>query len=287
MAACNPGTSEDSSSNTTPQVVTWSNGSPITNVMHVSGSESNGVLVVTEDGSAYKGVIGSVSETPIIESGAISVSGGFNSYSQCVVIENGDRKDLRCGQQLTRPALPEDFDVMQVTAAYGFMCALNKQGEVWCWTGQGSVPGLQDIIGATPAKLPFDEPMVFISAGQNAVCGTKQSGGITCTFSLYDQPFLQAAAQVNPAYTPDDFHPNGKAFQAGYKGGVAINEDGSAVYYKNGQAVPLSIMNVAAAGGDRGAMSVVTENGDVYLIGGGTATKVEPGMKAQAAACPL
>lgn len=290
MAACNRGTDSSSQTSPTPQMVTWSNGSPISNVAHISGQGSiDSVIVITDDGAAYKGSIGSVSETPIITEGAIAAVGGYQSNSMCVVIEAGDRKDLRCGQDLTRPALPDNFDVMQVTAAYGFMCALNKEGEIWCWSAGGGVPNLDSIIGTTPALVDFGEPMIAVSAGQTSVCGTKQNGGLVCKFSYYDARHLPAQEVTNVAQTPANFHPDGKTMQAGYRAGLAINNDGTAVYYndQSGIGQALQLTNVVAAGGDRGAMGVVTDDGSIYLVAGGTATQVPLEMPATAAACRL
>lgn len=290
MAACNRGTDSANQTDPTPHIVTWSNGSPITNVAHITGQGSiDGVIVVTEDGQAYKGTINNVSETPIITQGAISATGGYGSNSMCVLIENGDKKDLRCGSNFTRPSLPADFDVMQVTAAYGFMCALNRLGEVWCWTGGGGVPNLDSIIGATPAKIDFGGPMISVSAGQTSICGTKQSGGLVCKFSYYDARHLPAQQETNVAETPSSFHPTGKAMQAGYRAGLGINKDGSAVYYndQSGAGKPLSIGNIVAGGGDRGAMGVLTTDGSIYLIAGGTPTKVALQSPATAASCRL
>lgn len=290
MAACNRGSDAASQTDPTPQIVTWSSGTPITNVAYITGRESiDGVLVVTEDGRAYKGTINSVSETPIINQGAISATGGYQANSMCILIENGDKKDLRCGSSLTRPNLPTDFDVMQVSAAYGFMCALNRLGEIWCWSAGGGVPNLDSIIGPTPAKVDFGGPMISVSSGQTAICGTKQSGGLACKFSYYDARHLPAQQVENVAQTPANFHPAGKAMQAGYRASLAINKDGSAVYYndQSGTGKPLSIGNIVAAGGDRGAMGVQTEDGSIYLVAGGTATKVPLESRSAAASCRL
>lgn len=282
MAACNPIGNPSS-----PQMVNWSSGSPITNVAHISANGDADVVVVTEDGKAYSGYYSSVSETPIIDSGAISSTGG--KHPMCILTGDANSKDVLCGHngQLSRPGLPSDFNAVQISASYGFICALNTDGEVWCWNdGGNSGGGLSSVLSDTPSKFPFDEPMVFVSAGQNSVCGIRQSGGLKCKFSYYDARYLPAISQSSLAETPDDFMPNAIAFQATYGKGVVINKDGSAVYLPGENGLS-GVGNVVSAGGHRGAITVVNDAGDVFLVDGGNATQVNSSYRAEAASCAL
>jgi hypothetical protein len=272
---------------TVSKAVTWAGGSPVTNIAHISTSGDNTAIVVTDDGKAYAGSFSNLPTTPVIESGAIAGTGGKNPL--CIMTGTASKKDVVCGtaNSLSRPALPSGFNVAQVSASYGFVCALNTDGDVWCWNNGGnSGGGLQSVITDTPSKFPFTEPMAFISAGQNSLCGIKRSGGVKCKFSYYDARYLPAKAEANLAETPDDFLPNAVAFQATYGKGVAINKDGSAVYFPG--AVTLSgITGAVAAGGHREAIAVINSAGDVYSVNGGTVTQINTSTKVEAASCSL
>lgn len=280
MAACNPSGNPKSQT-----LVKWNNGTAITNVAHINSVDDNNVVVVTDDGKAYFGNMNNVPSTPIVDSGAIASTGGKNPM--CVLVKNGNKKDVLCGKtNLTRPALPADFDVMQLSAGYGLVCALNRQGEAWCWSDGGNFGGgLGTVVQNTPSKLPFSEPVIFIAAGQNGVCGIKQSGGAECKFSYYDNRFLPSANMDQLGVTPANFAPNVKAIQMAYGKGVFINKDGSAQYYPG--PTTLNVGKAVAAGGDRAAISVVNENGDVYVVDGGTASLVSGQYKAEPARCSL
>lgn len=284
MAVCNPIVNPGS-----PQLVKWSNGAPVTNVAHINSTGDTDVIVVTDDGKAYGGNANSVSMTPIVDSGAIAATGGKNP--QCVLVQNGNKKDVLCGNaNLSRPALPTDFDAMQITASYGFVCALNRNGEAWCWIEGNQANaggGIEKIVSATPSKFPFSEPVVYIQAGQNSVCGIKFSGGTECKFSYDDTNVLPSLAPSPERLgtTPPNFAIDAKAIQIGYKIGVVISEDGSAKYYPGG--ANLNVGKAVAAGGDRAAISLVNENGDVYLFDGGTARQVNGQYKAEAHSCSL
>lgn len=282
MAVCNPIGNPSSS-----QLVKWSDGSTITNIAHINSSQDTEVIVVTDDGKAYIGNMSGVPMTPVINSGAVAATGG--KHPKCVLVQEGGKKDVRCGSSsLSRPALPADFDVMQITAGYGLVCALNKKGEAWCWQDGGNTGGgIQSVVSATPSKFPFSEPMVYIQAGQNSVCGIKLGGGAECKFSYHDTNVLPAPTPDSAGLgtTPADFAPNAKAIQIGYKTGVVINKDGSAKYYPGGST--LNVGKAVAAGGDRAAISVVNENGDVYLVDGGNVRQVNGQYKAEAHSCSL
>lgn len=282
MAVCNPIGNPGS-----PLLVKWSDGSPVTNVAHINSTIDTDVIVITDDGKAYGGNANSVSRTPIVDSGAVAATGG--KHPRCVLVQDGNNKDVLCGSSgLSRPALPADFDAMQITAGYGLACALNRQGEVWCWIdGSNTGGGISSVVSTTPSKFPFSEPMVYVQAGQNSVCGIKFSGGAECKFSYHDTNVLPSPGPNSQGLgtTPADFAPNAKAIQIGYKIGVVISEDGSAKYYPGG--ANLNVGKAVAAGGDRAAISLVNENGDVYLFDGGTARQVNGQYKAEAYSCSL
>lgn len=280
-AACH---TKDSPTNSS--TVTWAGGSPVTDIAHISTAGDSNAIVVTEDGQAYYGDYRNLPTTPVVDSGAISGTGGKNP--SCLLTGTATQKDVLClgnNGAPSRPALPSDFNAVQISASYGFVCALNTDGEVWCWESGGN-HSLSGAISSTPSKFPFDEPMIFVSSGQNSVCGIKQSGGAKCKFAYYDARYLPAIAAASIAETPDDFLPNAIAFQATWGKGVAINEDGSAVYFPD--AVNLgSISGAVAAGGHREALSVVTADGDIYSVDGGSATQISTPAKVEAGACPL
>ena len=281
-AACNIKSSPSSS-----QQVKWSNGSVIENVLHISAAGDADVIVVTEDGNAYKGYFSSVSETPIVLGNAISSTGGQNPA--CILTGDESTKDVLCQSNdgWNRPGLPNGFNPVQITASYGFVCALDTSGAVWCWSNGGNMGGgLSEVIGSAPSELPFDKPMKFISAGQNSICGVQYEGGVKCKFSYYDSRYLPAKEAVSLAETPEGFLPNAEVFQATWGKGVAINEDGSVVYFEGENQIS-GISNAVSAGGHREAITVIDAAGGVFLVDGGNASKVATSAPAAAADCPL
>ena len=278
-----------------PTILKWANGENINNVAHVSGYQSNKAIVVTDDGAAYEGTIGGSFDqsSPIVSSGAIAVSGGFKPA--CILTKNGNTRDLVCNDNgWGRPSLPAGFDVMQVSVAYGYSCALNRQGEAWCW---GSSPAFGSTISGTPSKLPFEEPLVNISTAQNGLCGTKLGGGLQCLYGRYDGPpyFPLRDGFESPVREPDNFHPNAVNVHMGYKLGVVIDNDGSATLYStdDNSGTKLSVTNVVAAGGKRNVASngdasgivLLTAGGDTYTIAKGTVTQINGTLRAESAAC--
>lgn len=258
----------------------------MTDIAHISTAGDSNAIVVTENGKAYYGDYKNLPTTPVVENGAIAGTGGKNP--SCLLTGTATQKDVLClgdNGAFSRAELPTDFNAVQISASYGFVCALNTDGEVWCWE-KGGNHQLGGVITSAPTKVPFDEPMIFVSSGQNSICGIRQSGGAKCLFSYNDGRYLPAAAMANLAETPDDFLPNAVAFHATYGKGVAINDDGSAVYFPGG--VGLSgISGAVAAGGHREAISVVTADGDIYSVNGGTVTQINTPAKVEAGACPL
>lgn len=282
-------------SGSAPILLKWSNGENINNVAHVSGYQSNKAIIVTDDGAAYEGTIGGSFDqsNPIVSSGAIAVSGGFKPA--CILTKNGNSRDLICNDNgWGRPSLPAGFDVMQVAVAYGYSCALNRQGEAWCW---GSSPAFGSTISGTPSKLAFEEPLVNISTAQNGLCGTKLGGGLQCLQGRYDgPPYLPLrSGNESPVREIDNFHPNAVNVHMGYKLGVVIDNDGSATLYStdNTAGTKLSVTDVIAAGGKRNVAAngdasgivLLTAGGDTYAVDKGTVTKINGTLRAESAAC--
>lgn len=268
-----------------------SGGAPVTDVLHVSAAGENDVAVVKTNGEVLWGPVGDVSTTPVVASGGAQVTGGRNTA--CALLRSGATGDVACwknGTQAVRPALPANFDAVQVSAGYGTACALSSAGEVWCWDEGGNVP---PFITATPAPVDFAEPMVFVSAGQDTICGIKQSGGLDCRGNFYASPYLPT--EVNggmPILTPGAFA-DAVAVQSGYQQGVVIGSDGSATYLGSTSQPPSTatgelmsgVSGAIAGGGDRGVACALTTAGEVFCSnGGGAATRVS--SSAQVAACP-
>jgi hypothetical protein len=277
----------------------WTNNRmPITNTRQVTGFGSDLALVVTEDGAAYKAKI-DIGVDPvrdrIVESGAVTASGGFTPRG-CVMLNAGTKRDLTCsndGQIWARPALPEDFDVVQLSASYKMNCALNRKGEVWCW---GHPDALKSVITDTPARLPFNEPMVQISADQTTVCGVSYSGKSKCLLDKFVPGYAKLGEPLddfpNVYQLATDFEPNAAFFHGAYNRGVVVRKDGTGAYYtqataNSGTPSILTLPNeIIAAGGKRDQISVLTSAGQVYGVNGGTSSLVS-GYTAQAATCPL
>lgn len=269
------------------QTVLWQDGTPVDNVAHINSNDDASVMVVTTDGKAYIGRYNKVFNTPFVDSHVISTTGGKNPL--CLLVGNASQKEVVCNNfgNLFRPNLPSGFNTVQLSSAYGLTCALNTSGEVYCWADGGNMgDGLASVIKQKPSKFPFDEPMVFVSAGQNSVCGVQKSGGLKCKFSFYDNRYLPAKEVKSLAETPDNLLPNIKSFHTTYGMGVAINKDGSAVYFP-GETIISGVGTAVSAGGHRAAMSIVNSDGDVYVVSNGNASKVSTSAPARAASCSL
>lgn len=298
-AACQP-----KGSSAGLEAVKWSNGEVIDNVRSVSGAGGNGeAIVVTEDGAVYHGLYSSVNSTPVIQSGGLYGSGGYNS--RCVMTKENGVKGIQCwtgNSAPSAPALPAGFEVQQLSASYGLACALNTKGEVWCWLEGGNVgSALGNILSETPTKLPFEEPMVQVAAGQTSVCGVKLGGGVDCVAGWNDGFFLPGRSdgaggfELATEYTDDVV-----AFQSGWLQGIGVRSDGTAFYSPGAFGSPAAddsgfiefngVSSAIAAGGDRlasgGSACVLDEAGDVFCLNGSSAVKVTGAVKAAAGSCP-
>ena len=266
---------------------------PVNGVRHVSGMDSDWAVLVLDDGSAYqvKTDIGIREGDKIVDSGAIAVSAGFQTRA-CLMIDAGDKRDLLCTEEKKpwqRPALPEDFDVVQLTSSYKMNCALNRKGQAWCW---GHPDAASDIITATPAQIPFDEPVVNISADQTTLCGVSYTGKPKCITDAFVPGYVPAGAAIpgsgSGQYLADGFEPNAAFLHGAYNRGVVVRTDGTGAYYeKSGETkVELGLDNIIAGGGKRDSIVVMTEDGSIYSVNGGNERKVD-GFTAQNPVCPL
>ena len=276
----------------------WSNDkTPINDVMQVTGMGSDLALVITVDGAAYKAKIDigvDPEKDQIVAAGAITASAGFTPRG-CIMIDAGDKRDLLCtdkGDKWERPALPEDFDVVQLSASYKMNCALNTKGEAWCW---GHPDAIRDIITDTPSRMPFNEPLVNISADQSTVCGVSYSGNPKCLLDQFVPGYVKTGDPIPDSnsclYLARDFEPNAMFFHGAYNRGVVVRKDGTGAYYTKsladaGTPIELDIADIIAAGGKRDQISVMTASGDIFSINGGSTNKVA-GFKAQNPVCPL
>ena len=117
------------------------------------------------------------------------------------------------------------------------------------------------------------------------MCGIKQSGGAECRYSFYDLNYLPGeVGEQNIGLTPRDFMPNAVAMQTVYQRAVFITDSGETIYYPG--AVNLGISGAVTAGGDRSAISVVTDSGDVFNVADGSATQINGSIKVEGAQCP-
>ena len=277
---------------TTPTTVAWQGGGAVTDILHVSGTGENEVSLVTMSGAVHTGGVTSVSTTPVIASNAVAVTGGRNT--KCALVSEGGGKDVMCfsGGSAVRPGLPSGFDAVQVSSGYGVACAVNTDGEVWCWDEGGNVP---PFVNKTPSKVDFAEPMVFVSAIQDVVCGIKWSGGMDCRANWYANPFLPTDNDgMGGISLQAGAFSDAVAIQAAYAQGVVVTADGKAIYLPKVGSVGVSNPGVEfnngsgfiAAGGDRGLKCALTGGGDVYCLdGSNNAVKVNS-MKAEAGVCP-
>lgn len=270
---------------------------PVSDVMQVTGMGSDLALVVTADGAAYRAKIDigvDPEKDKIVAAGAITASAGFTPRG-CIMIDAGNKRDLVCtdkGDKWERPALPEDFDVVQLSASYKMNCALNTKGEAWCW---GHPDAIRDIITDTPSRMPFNEPLINISADQSTICGVSYSGNPKCLLDQFVPGYVKTGESIPDSnsglYLATDFEPNAAFFHGAYNRGVIVRKDGSGVYYTKSLAdsdspITLGIDNIIAAGGKRDQISVMTAAGDIYSVNGGSASKITE-YKAQNPLCPL
>ena len=268
--------------------------SPVTNVRQISGMNSDLAVIVLDDGSAYtlKTDIGIKEEDQVVASGAIAVTAGFDDHS-CLILDAGDKRDLWCTDKKkpwARPDVPADFDTVQVSSSYKFNCALNTKGEVWCW---GKADAAPDVITEVPAQIPFDEPVVNISADQTTLCAVSYTGKPKCITDQFVPGYIPAGESI-PGYDPrskylaEGFEPDAAFFHGAYNRGVVIRTDGTGVYYgaSGGSATPLGLENIIAAGGKRDSIVVMTADGGIYSVNGGASDKVE-GYTAENPVCPL
>ena len=270
---------------------------PVSDVMQVTGMGSDLALVITADGAAYRAKIDigvDPEKDKIVASGAITASAGFTPRG-CIMIDAGNKRDLVCtdkGDKWERPTLPEDFDVVQLSASYKMNCALNTKGEAWCW---GHPDALRDIITDTPSRMPFNEPLINISADQSTICGVSYSGNPKCLLDQFVPGYVKTGESIPDSssglYLATDFEPNAAFFHGAYNRGVIVRKDGTGVYYTksladSGSPIALGIDDIIAAGGKRDQISVMTAAGDIYSVNGGSANKVTE-YKAQNPLCPL
>ncbi len=287
QAACKSGGGTD------VNIINWNDQTPVDNVMQVTGMGPDRFIMVTGDGAAYAGKIDTgldPENDKVVDTGAITASGGFKPRG-CIMVDAGDKRDVLCTYQNNpweRPELPEDFDAVQLSSTYSFDCALNRKGEVWCW---GDTPQKFDNIwdGGKPVQMPFDAPLINLSADQTTICGISYFGGPKCLYSSSDPRYMPIGPNLQGEQSvvtlPEDFEPNAVLFHGAYSKGIIVRQDGSAVYSTGNGTTPLNIPDIIAGGGKRQSVSVLTASGDVYAVDGGNAQLIDS-HKAQNPVCP-
>ena len=275
----------------------WQGGGDVTDVLHVSGSgQSNYAAVVTTDGALYAGGVDGIPKTPIFPAGVVSTTGAYDNSSCALIGAPGSRR-IECWRgNLKKVEFPEPVEPVQISGSYGASCALSSKGEVWCWQqgGGAEIPGVQ----ATPSKMAFKYPIIYLSVGQRAVCGVRATGGVDC-FARYDDAFfLPVAGDGDASKTVAKLLGDVAELQAGFVQGVLIKHDGTAVYAPGAYGVaprdtshfiPFEgVTNAVASGGKRYAFCVLTADGDVKCLDETTNKVISftGEEKAQTAACP-
>lgn len=277
--------------------VTFAGGAAVTNVAQVSGQRDSGVGVVTTAGALHVGGLTSIDPTPLIASGVVNYSAGFNASA--ALIEQGDGFGILSWTGNGAPApvtLPGGAQPVQVSANYGLACALSSAGEVFCWTAGGnhSIQGLTE----APTRMQIARPLQMISTGQNGVCGVSFGDTLECFSAWYDNPFLPTEGNAPNFQVRQSTFPSVRSVHIGYSQGIVVRSDGTAAFLPGGAQPPsdnpgqpfTGVTNVVAAGGDRGSACVLTESGSVFCRSGNAVAQATLGgapLTAQAAACPL
>lgn len=276
--------------------VTLTGGGALDNVTQITGAgDERAILVVTASGALLAGVPPSeVNATPIVASGVVNVTGGLNP--RVALIREGSGFGILSWKGTDQPApltLPGGANPVQVAANYGLACALDTQGDVYCWDmgGNHQVPG----VNASPAKMDFAAPSRMVTVGQNSVCALTFDGVIQCAAHYYSSPWLPAKSENGqPTLDASNYEP-ARDISAGYHQGIIVKDDGTAYYFGDNSAQAndhgklfTGATDVVASGGDRGNACVMTRGGDVYCWSGGSsvrATLAGQPLKAATASC--
>lgn len=288
-AACTRGTAEF-------QRVTYADGSPVTNVAQVSGQRDGAVGVVTADGALHVGGVTGISSTPLIASGVINYSAGY--HASVALVEQGAGFGVLSWTDNGAPApvtLPDGAQPIQVSANYGLACALGTTGAAYCWNAGGN-HGLP--LTDAPTRMPLARPVQMISVGQNSVCGVSFGGTLECQAAWYDSPYLPTEGSAPNFQVRQSTFPSIRLVHAGFKQGIIVRSDGTAVYLPGGAIPPndnpgqpfTGLTNIVAAGGDRGSACVQNDAGAVFChneSGFAQATLGGAPLTARAADCPL
>lgn len=205
--------------------------------------------------------------------------------------------DLRSWADGGSPApinLPNGAKPVQVSANYGLACALDTQGDVYCWEAGGNhqIEG----VTTTPSQLELGAPSKMVSVGQNSVCAISFDDTLQCTAHWYSSPWLPTRAEDGNVALETSSFPSVRDVTAGYHQGIIVKTDGTAYYLghtdvgsDNPGVAFTGASNVVASGGDRGRACVQTDDGSVYCITGSSTTLVTvdgQALKAEAADCP-
>lgn len=276
--------------------VTLSGGGALDGVAQVTGAgDGSPILVATASGALLSGTFpAGVNPTPLVESGVVNITAGLNPRVALVRDSGGfGILNWRGTDQPAPLALPGGARPVQVAANYGLACALDTQGDVYCWDAGGNhqVPG----VTASPSKMDFAEPSSMVTVGQNSVCALTFEGVIQCAAHYYSSPWLPTKVENGQPTLDAALYEPAIDIAAGYHQGIIVKADGTAYYFgDNGSQVnnhgkPFTgATNVVASGGDRGSACVMTSIGDVYCWSNGAsvqATLAGQPLKAAVASC--
>lgn len=282
--------------------VTFSDGTPVTDVAQVSGMGENAVGVVTIDGALHMGNSPTtIDTTPLIASGVVNISGGRNA--RVALVTQGTGFGILGWQNDAAPSgvtLPGGEQPVQVSANYGLACALATTGAVFCWQ-QGANVSVPNVMGQTsPVPVDLGAPVRLVSAGQDTLCGVTFDDTLTCTGEFNASPYLPTQRVGGEIQLLTTSFPSVREVHAAFHQGTIVRSDGSAFFLPGvgaGENNPgqqfTGATNVVASGGDRATSCVVTTAGEVFCMfgamGGPTQRATIDGapLVAQAAQCPF
>lgn len=276
--------------------VTLTGGGALDNVAQITGAGDGApLLVATTSGALLGGTFpAGVNPTPLVASGVVNVTGGLNPRV-ALVRESGGFGILSWkGTEQPAPlALPDGARPVQVAANYGLACALDTQGDVYCWDmgGNHQVPG----VTGTPSKMDFAEPSRMVTVGQNSVCALTFDGVIQCAAHYYSSPWLPAKTENGQPTLDASLYEPARDITAGYHQGIIVKADGTAYFFgdngsqtNNHGQLFAGASDVVASGGDRKNACVMTSGGDVYCWSNGASVQATLGgqpLKAATAPC--
>lgn len=269
-AACSDGGNEKLT------VITDAAGAALTDVRYATGGTNwQGALIARDDGSLWETQGSRLKTAPLIAQGVISASAGY--HHGCALLEEGNGLDVVCwpagASSVTRPALPDDLTIRQLSVTYDFACALTDEGKVWCWAEAGGSGNFTDI-KATPAEVALEGPVVFMAAGQREVCGIRQDGTLTCVGNFAGGQFYSVPLRSDGSFDPS-VYPSLVSVHLGQAQGCFIDATGHAeclgqeIGQKGRDGAPVAFggaTKVIGTAGNKGQACALTAQGELYCV---------------------